>query len=54
MEVCKYVAPKYKEVEEGHFCACHLYASEDEMAEANVKMEEIKAAEAAEAAVETK
>ncbi len=25
MEVCKNVEPKYVEVEDGHFCACHLY-----------------------------
>ena len=25
MEICKEVAPEYKEVEAGHFCACHLY-----------------------------
>ncbi len=33
MEICKTVAPKYKEVEEGHFCACHLYATDEELAE---------------------
>ena len=27
MEVCKCVAPEWQEVEEGHFCACHLYNS---------------------------
>ncbi len=32
MEICKKVAPAYKEVEEGHFCACHLYATEEERA----------------------
>lgn len=25
MDVCKEVVPEYKEVEPGHFCACHLY-----------------------------
>ncbi len=25
MEVCKHIAPVYKEYEEGHFVACHLY-----------------------------
>lgn len=25
MEICKHVAPEYKEHEDGHFCACHLY-----------------------------
>ncbi len=33
MEICKKVTPKYKEVEEGHFCACHLYATEEERQE---------------------
>ena len=42
MEVCKYAAPKYKEVEEGHFCACHLYASEEELADAYKIVEEAK------------
>lgn len=28
MEICKTVAPAYREVEEGHFCACHLYDPE--------------------------
>ena len=28
MEICKTVAPKYREVEEGHYCACHLYDPE--------------------------
>ncbi len=30
MEICKKVAPMYKEVEEGHFCACHLFATDEE------------------------
>ena len=25
MEKCKTIAPEYREVEPGHFCACHLY-----------------------------
>ena len=29
MEICKHVAPKYKEYEEGHFVACHCYSQED-------------------------
>ena len=33
MEICKHVAPAYREVEEGHFCACHLYTPEEEIAE---------------------
>ena len=34
MEVCKYAAPHWKEVEPGHFCACHLYNDAQEQAEA--------------------
>ena len=30
MEICKTVAPQYVEVEEGHFCACHLYTEQSE------------------------
>ena len=30
-EICKHVAPTYREVEEGHFCACHLYATQEEL-----------------------
>ena len=33
MEICKSVTPKYREVEEGHFCACHLYDTAEEIAE---------------------
>ena len=29
MEICKTVTPAYREVEKGHFCACHLYATEE-------------------------
>lgn len=25
MEICSRIAPEYREVEPGHFCACHLY-----------------------------
>ena len=47
-EICKYVTPTYKEVEEGHFCACHLYNSEEEEATCTVEMEQAKALELAE------
>ncbi len=30
MEICKSVAPEMREVEPGHFCACHLYDKEAE------------------------
>lgn len=29
MEVCRYAPPEWNEVEEGHFCACHLYNDKD-------------------------
>ena len=29
MEVCKHIAPAYREYEPGHFVACHCYAQED-------------------------
>lgn len=32
MEICSRIAPEYREVEEGHFCACHLYNGEDDTA----------------------
>ncbi len=44
MEICKYVQPKYKEVEEGHFCACHLYNTEEENTNCVTEMENIKVA----------
>ncbi len=37
MEVCKYAPPEWLEVEEGHFCACHLY----DTTEASIRAEEI-------------
>ena len=33
MEVCKHVAPDFQELEEDHFCACHLYNSPERQAE---------------------
>ena len=32
MEICKSVPPQYREVEEGHFCACHLYTPAEDIA----------------------
>ena len=43
MEVCQYAAPEWREVEEGHFCACHLYND----AEAQARAEKTMAAEKA-------
>ena len=31
-EICKSIPPMYKEVEDGHFCACHLYNTAEEEA----------------------
>jgi len=41
MEICKTVDPEYREVEPGHYCACHLYndskPAQDEQAVTAVK-----------------
>ncbi len=44
MEVCKYAAPEWLEVEEGHYCACHLYNTPEaqERAEAVTREEKSK------------
>lgn len=46
MEMCKSIVPEYREVEDGHFVACHLYntpemnkAYENEMKESTAKKE---------------
>lgn len=39
MEVCKHFAPEWKEVEPGHFCACHLHNSPEK----NKELEELLA-----------
>ena len=42
MKVCEHIPPAYKEVEAGHFCACHLYDTPEELAtfEAEIAQEE--------------
>lgn len=47
MEVCKYAAPEWREVEEGHYCACHLYNDAEAQARAEATMREEKKAEKA-------
>ena len=42
MEVCKYAAPEWLEVEEGHWCACHLYDDADAKARAQETMRQAK------------
>jgi len=44
MEICKHVKPNWKEVEEGHFCACHKFNSAEEEAEAQAALKEAGAA----------
>ena len=43
-EVCKYATPEWLEVEEGHFCACHLYDDADAKARAEEAMRRAKSA----------
>ena len=45
MEICKYAVPEWLEVEEGHFCACHLYNDADAQARAEEAMNAEKAGE---------
>jgi len=40
MEVCKHAVPDWKEVEPGHFCACHLYNSPERQQELEKAMAE--------------
>jgi len=42
MEMCKYVAPEYREIREGHHCACHLYNTEEMNKEVLAKVEAVK------------
>ncbi len=48
METCKYIHPEYREVEPGHFCACHLYNTDEMNAKYAEEVETIKQAEIAE------
>ena len=47
MEICKSVPPKYKQVEEGHFCACHLYDTQEDIADYETAVAAAKLAAAA-------
>ena len=42
MEVCKHFAPDFQELEEDHFCACHLYNSPERQAELEAQLAEAK------------
>ena len=42
MEVCEYFQPDFKELEPDHFCACHLYNSEERNLELNMLMSQAK------------
>lgn len=39
MDICSVVRPKYKEVEPGHFCACHLYNTPEENKQCKIDMQ---------------
>lgn len=43
MEMCKHMAPEYREVEDGHFVACHLYNTPEMNKEIEGKMKDIPA-----------
>ena len=45
MEICKYAVPEWKEVEKGHFCACHLYNDAEANAKASEEMAKARASE---------
>ncbi len=42
MDICSQYAPIYKEVEEGHFCACHLYNTDEDLKEFARQDEEVR------------
>ncbi len=42
MDICTMVPPAYKEVENGHYCACHLYNSPQENAECEQELKKLK------------
>ena len=52
MDICTRIAPEYREVEQGHFCACHLYNSAEDTA--RLEEEEAKRLEAEALAVQNK
>jgi peptide/nickel transport system ATP-binding protein len=54
MEICGRIAPAYKEVEPGHFCACHLYNTEEENIAYNAKADQIEIEEKEKALKEKK
>lgn len=41
-EICSFVSPVFKEMADGHFCACHLYNSQEEESKAECLMAEAK------------
>ena len=47
MDICSRVAPEYREVEEGHFCACHLYNTQEMTQALLERAEKLEAEDAA-------
>ena len=41
MDICEDIPPEYREVEEGHYCACHLYNSPEDNLKYKEQMEEL-------------
>lgn len=49
MDICEKVKPEYREIELGHFCACHLYNSKEENERCKRELAEISEREKQEA-----
>lgn len=45
MAICEKIPPEYREIEEGHFCACHLYNTDEMNAKFEEELAEIERAE---------
>lgn len=45
MAICEKIPPEYREIESGHFCACHLYNTDEMNAKFEEELKEIEKAE---------
>ena len=43
MDICRCAVPEWREVEPGHWCACHLYNDAEQQARAEEALKEAKA-----------